>query len=107
MGTGLGLSLAKKLAEMLNGNITVKDNEAGGATFIFNFSDLPLLCQHKSELDSIPLEKEIIKDRSVSENKNSILIVEDGIIYKELFAQRLCCRYRFQCRGSNVVIRRE
>lgn len=46
---------------MLNGNITVKDNEAGGATFVFNFSDLPLLYQHKSELDNIASEKEIIK----------------------------------------------
>lgn len=79
MGTGLGLSLAKKLAEMLNGNITVKDNETGEATFVFNFSDLPLLYQHKSELDNIASEKEIIKNRSTPENKNSILIVEDNI----------------------------
>lgn len=74
MGTGLGLSLAKKLAEMLNGNITVKDNETGGATFVFNFSDLPLLYQHKSEFDSIAAEKEIIKTEVRQKTKTVYLL---------------------------------
>ncbi len=41
IGTGLGgLSLAKNLAEVLGGSISVKDGENGGSVFIFKFADV-------------------------------------------------------------------
>ena len=40
-GTGLGLTIAKKLSQLMAGDIQIEDNQAGGSTFIFTCT-LPL-----------------------------------------------------------------
>jgi len=75
-GTGIGLSLARSLAELHNGRLELKNNEPGLNKFILS---IPI---HQE--DEIILEKEevrelteIIKNEEETDNKIKILIVED------------------------------
>ena len=54
-GTGLGLTLAKRLADLLGGYINVKSIEGKGSTFVFNTPVLPDDSDGYSEV--LPLEK--------------------------------------------------
>lgn len=79
IGTGLGgLSLAKNLAEVLGGSISVKDGENGGSVFIFKFADVEPPIQNEAEKEStLPASIEVIKQHD-SSVQYSILIVEDN-----------------------------
>lgn len=79
VGTGIGLSLVKHLAEILKGKIEVKDSKSGGALFAFTFSDI-------SKEFSID-QSETASSESISfedgglatiNGKNSVLVVDDN-----------------------------
>ena len=74
-GTGLGLTITRKLIELQGGSIKVKSEISKGSEFSF-------MIQYKiAELNSIDLNREIAKqlDFSFLQNKN-ILLVEDNKI---------------------------
>ncbi len=50
-GTGLGLTISKRLAEMLGGDITISSSEDGGSTFSVTVDTGPL--EHVSILENI------------------------------------------------------
>jgi PAS domain S-box-containing protein len=79
-GTGLGLTIAKKLIELQNGNITVKSKLNHGSEFIF---DLEF---EKSSVTSRIPEKETGKIRF---DGIKVLIVEDQIMNKMIMVQFL------------------
>ncbi len=74
IGTGIGLSLAKNLSELLKGKIEVKDIKSGGSIFLFTFSGL---VPEKKEIEN---QEEILSSSplSISERKNTILVVDDN-----------------------------
>ncbi len=70
-GTGLGLAICKKIADLLNGELTLKSKLGKGSTFTFK---LPLRTTAKK--DTVPNEslnvKTLIKNR-----KHPILVIDD------------------------------
>lgn len=83
-GTGIGLYLTKRLIEMLDGSITVKNNKRAGATFRIL---LPLLKLSPNLLDSVSAKSEDKPSREQtaveiskewSKDKLTFLVVEDN-----------------------------
>ena len=69
-GTGLGLPLSKKFAQLLGGDVSVKSEPALGSTF---FATIPLNFAGETEIVSVPeLEREL------DAAKSPVLIVEDN-----------------------------
>ena len=70
-GTGLGLAICKKIADLMNGSISVKSEQGKGSTFTFI---IPLVVVEQKKKEIIPhlnVEK-LIKNR-----KNPILVIDD------------------------------
>jgi len=77
-GTGLGLSLAKNLSEVLAGTIDVADSKNGGTIFIFKFSDIEPSIKSEFENESI-LSSVLQESRQTESNiQYNILLVEDN-----------------------------
>jgi PAS domain S-box-containing protein len=74
-GSGLGLSICKKLAQLMGGRVYVKSKEGKGSTFGFVIS-LPL-AKSMQENDEVTHEDEI--DKNIS-----ILVVEDNVMNQKL-----------------------
>lgn len=53
-GTGLGLALARRLAELMNGHIDVESEKGSGSTFRVSF---PILKSHRELLNARSFER--------------------------------------------------
>jgi PAS domain S-box-containing protein len=73
-GSGLGLTIAKSLVEMLGGEIWLKSFEGKGSTFYFT---LPLVTSKGKE--AISIETRPLDEESVFKGKMKILIAEDDV----------------------------
>lgn len=81
-GTGLGLSICKNLANLMKGEIGIKDNPEGGSIFWFS---LPIeLCNNPPE--SIPRLKKLNLDKNTK-----ILIIDDHKLALESLKYKLSC----------------
>jgi signal transduction histidine kinase/DNA-binding response OmpR family regulator/HAMP domain-containing protein len=70
-GTGLGLAICKKIADLMNGSISVKSEQGKGSTFTFI---IPLVVVEQKKKEIVPhlnVEK-LIKNR-----KHPILVIDD------------------------------
>jgi ligand-binding sensor domain-containing protein/signal transduction histidine kinase/DNA-binding response OmpR family regulator len=76
-GTGIGLSLAKHLSEMLGGNIMIEENPTGGSIFSFTFRELS---ENKSAENYQKPEENTTKEFPLyhTDDRTNILIVEDN-----------------------------
>src|SRR5579862_5666552 len=69
-GTGLGLPLSRKLAQLLGGNVYVRSQMGLGSTF---FAAIPIRFTGESEVSYVPDVK-----RELDANKLPVLVVEDN-----------------------------
>ncbi|MFO0742665.1 MAG: ATP-binding protein [Labilithrix sp.] len=69
-GTGLGLTLARKLAEMLGGTLTAQSKVGEGSTFTL---DLPRVHEEVAVIDNIAE-----RAQKIDSNKQQVLVVEDN-----------------------------
>lgn len=69
-GTGLGLALSQKLAEMLGGTLTVRSKLGEGATFTL---EIPLLHEEVVVVDTIAE-----RAKEIDTTKQQVLVVEDN-----------------------------
>ena len=67
-GTGVGLTLSKKLANLLGGNLWVETEQQVGSTFYFNIPYMPQPIEHKESLDVNWEDKTIIVAEDEDEN---------------------------------------
>ena len=78
-GTGLGLTITKRLVEILNGDITVVSKPKKGSTFTLIFEDVKIAQPHE-----IPIVKEEREFSHVRFEKAKILIADDVKTNREL-----------------------
>lgn len=78
-GTGLGLSLAKNLSELMGGTLEAVDNEDGGASFIFRFSSLKTsLLKNEPSEDNQQVHSGEKNQATEADIRHRILVVEDN-----------------------------
>ena len=87
-GTGLGLSLSKRLAEMMGGTITMESTPGVGSRFSFRLPTGPLentkLIRNQQEL---PVAKDLIKsNKPTSRLTGSVLLAEDSKDIQQLLS---------------------
>ena len=81
-GTGLGLTISKKLSSLMNGNIEIKSEKGRGAEFILTIPTTPA----KNEI--ILTKKEAITVSNTNLDKNiCILFVDDDIVQLNLLSE--------------------
>jgi len=83
-GTGLGLTISKKLVRLLGGDIWVKSQQGKGSTFYFN---LPLARQ-SNDAKFVGKNEPSVKIDNLSWNNKTVLIVEDEDL-NYLFLEKL------------------
>lgn len=95
-GTGIGLALAKKISELLGGNIFFDSHTGQGSTFTFRLPLIENEPDYKESINKNTLEKSDNVDSSIAatnitqaiKNKN-IIVVEDNEINAELLLIQL------------------
>lgn len=83
-GSGLGLTIAKKMIEKLNGSIDVSSNEAGGSVFTIGFPSA------KTADDDSTIR---IHEKGKDAQKARVLLVEDNLVNVEItraFLESIC-----------------
>jgi signal transduction histidine kinase len=85
IGTGLGLVISKRLAEMMGGEIGLDSNEGGGSTFWFV---IPFAHTHKPVIST---KSSAINQSDWAPSNKKILAVEDTPMLRQLLAKQLRC----------------
>jgi len=80
-GTGLGLTISKKLINLMDGDIKVESKLGEGTVFEFNFPNVPF-----EESGYISKEKSI-NIKEIKYNKEKVLIVDDVVSNRKLIAE--------------------
>ncbi|MDF2532657.1 MAG: hypothetical protein K0Q65_2238, partial [Clostridia bacterium] len=86
-GSGLGLSISKKLAEVMNGEIHVQSEEGKGSSFTLILRDAATSANNQQNVLGIrvePIEGLALKEVAIAmETDRTILIIEDDEIFAD------------------------
>lgn len=85
-GTGLGLTICKKIADMLEGSISVNSERGKGSVFTF---EIPLNFVKKAEL---LIKTPLSVTKSAENRKKPVLVIEDNEDVKQIIGQYLSSR---------------
>jgi PAS domain S-box-containing protein len=93
VGTGLGLALSKRLADMLGGCITFNSEQGKGSTFVFtvctgSLEDVCML-QGADIIDNKPSSLPLVVPHTTQQLIGRILLVEDGLDNQRLLSLML------------------
>lgn len=96
IGTGVGLSLVKKLVDLMHGGLNLESELGVGSTFIVSFDRL----EHKEgqvveQVSSQDIQAEDKAD--IPEGQYRVLIVDDNQDLREYLHQLLSVRYQVSC----------
>lgn len=89
-GTGIGLTVSKKLVEQMNGTIHVESQKGVGSKFWFN---LPITDGSELFLSEVAVGKEILIDEVNFVNKYKVLYIEDNPANLHLVEKILLSRF--------------
>lgn len=89
-GSGLGLTIVKKMVELMNGFISVKSKVGSGSTFTVKF---PLLYSTETDEENNKSEVEVSPVIAVEKGLPEVLIVEDNYINREVLEYYLSKKY--------------
>ncbi len=92
-GTGLGLVICSKLAELMNGKTGFESKEGEGSTFFF---EAPL---KKGEKNLSSLKNIKVRKKTVQSSELKILLAEDNEI-NQMVAKKLLAKLGYQCEIS-------
>jgi len=98
-GTGLGLTISKRMAELLGGVLKVFNRDGGGSEFVLTIQ-APALSELSSSAPAAPGSSRL--------NGTRVLVVEDNPVNRrlcELQLQRIGCAARFAINGLEAVER--
>ncbi|NRA38356.1 MAG: response regulator, partial [Planctomycetes bacterium] len=97
-GTGIGLSISKKLVEMMSGSIGAKNNPQGGAQFFFT---LPLNTAKKTETI---LHSSEIDVQTIQQTKNTVNHTVKALLVEDDKANQLVSQRMLSKQGCIVTI---
>lgn len=83
-GTGLGLTITKRLIEIMNGSITVKSEQGKGSNFTVTFHGVPVMSD-----PVLKVYEQAVDIRKINFNKAIILIVDDNFENRKLIVDLL------------------
>ena len=83
-GTGLGLTIAKSLTELMNGEIAVDSKEGEGTTFRLT---IPLEISHDRQLDTVAMDAD--SEDATADKTLKVLLAEDNEINQLVVKQLL------------------
>lgn len=78
VGTGIGLSLVKRLAKLFNGEVIVSNSSTGGSIFSFTFFELTEDVVSKDVVDKVQMAAVNHTEEIANGPKNSVLVVDDN-----------------------------
>jgi len=88
-GIGIGLAFSRQLTEAHNGTLSVKDNEYGGATFVFEIKEAQL-SECKEVIENIVIDFDNQEEYQCTEFQSCrVLVVEDNKELLNLIADML------------------
>ena len=98
-GTGIGLALAKELAELMGGTLTVKSEPGKGTCFMLQLVFAKAFDENVAKYQPVQQQRSILDNKirlsyQVNETKPLILVVEDNEELREFITQIFSKDYR-------------
>ena len=107
-GTGLGLTISRKLIELMGGKLEIDKDKKDGAKFFFN-----IIVKKDSTVDVVRNKKTIVKEKKELQQKNNsnqreiyVMIVEDNPtnqIFMDVLMNSMSIRHKIVNNGLEAV----